>query len=278
MTIGIEVKDETVEVISQEEELSIKSEGTLIKGDDGASAYEVAVANGFEGTETEWLTSLHGKDGKEGQAGYTPQKGIDYFDGKDGQNGSNGKDGTSPIVSVSTITGGHRITITDANGTKTFDVMDGSDGEDGSDGATGSAGSNGSDGVGIQSVKQTTTSTADGGNNIITVTLTNGQSATFTVKNGSTGAAGKNGSDANVTATNIKNALGYIPANASDVIMNAAGTGVDGNVPVFDTDGSLIRDGGVPLSSLAEQGEVTQLSKEVADLKAKLVDGNEVAY
>ena len=41
---------------------------------------------------------------------------------------TNGKDGVSPSISISAITGGHRVTITDANGTKTFDVMDGADG------------------------------------------------------------------------------------------------------------------------------------------------------
>lgn len=30
----------------------------------GKSAYEIAVENGFEGTEEEWLKSLHGEDGK----------------------------------------------------------------------------------------------------------------------------------------------------------------------------------------------------------------------
>lgn len=29
----------------------------------GYSAYEMAVRNGFEGTEQEWLNSLHGRDG-----------------------------------------------------------------------------------------------------------------------------------------------------------------------------------------------------------------------
>ena len=35
------------------------------------------------------------------------------------------KDGVSPTVAIAKITGGHRITITDANGDKIFDVMDG---------------------------------------------------------------------------------------------------------------------------------------------------------
>ena len=30
----------------------------------GLSAYEIAVKNGFEGTESEWLSSLRGQDGK----------------------------------------------------------------------------------------------------------------------------------------------------------------------------------------------------------------------
>lgn len=42
--------------------------------------------------------------------------------------GEDGEDGVSPTVSVTDITGGHRVTITDADGTKTFDVMDGEDG------------------------------------------------------------------------------------------------------------------------------------------------------
>lgn len=41
---------------------------------------------------------------------------------------SGGQDGFSPIVTVTDITGGHRITITDATGNKTFDVMDGTGG------------------------------------------------------------------------------------------------------------------------------------------------------
>lgn len=41
------------------------------------------------------------------------------FDGEDGE------DGVSPTVTVTDIAGGHRVSITDAKGTQTFDVMDG---------------------------------------------------------------------------------------------------------------------------------------------------------
>lgn len=48
-----------------------------------------------------------------------------------GDKGDPGNDGTSPAVTITPITGGHRVTITDAYGTRAFDVMDGADGEDG---------------------------------------------------------------------------------------------------------------------------------------------------
>lgn len=62
-------------------------------------------------------------------------------------------------------------------------------------GPSGAQGNPGKDGVGVASVSQTTVSTVDGGDNVLTVTLTNGTSTKFTVKNGSTGSAGANGND-----------------------------------------------------------------------------------
>jgi len=38
-------------------------------GADGKSAYQIAVANGFSGTESDWLASLKGADGKDGSGG-----------------------------------------------------------------------------------------------------------------------------------------------------------------------------------------------------------------
>ncbi len=49
---------------------------------DGKSAYEIAVDNGFIGTEAEWLDSLKGTNGLNG---------IDGVNGTNGLNGSNGK-------------------------------------------------------------------------------------------------------------------------------------------------------------------------------------------
>lgn len=48
----------------------------LLNNTMGRSAYELAQANGFEGSEEEWLESLKGG---RGAAGKTPVKGEDYF-------------------------------------------------------------------------------------------------------------------------------------------------------------------------------------------------------
>lgn len=63
----------------------------------------------------------------------------------------------------------------------------------GGSGSSGGTGSNGKDGVGILRVEQTTTSTEDGGTNIVTVTKTNGEKSTFQVRNGSKGSKGDKG-------------------------------------------------------------------------------------
>ena len=53
-----------------------------------------------------------------------------------GDKGDTGDDGFSPVVSVSTISGGHSVSVTDAEGTETFNVMDGINGEGVASGGT----------------------------------------------------------------------------------------------------------------------------------------------
>ena len=96
---------------------------------------EITGGNKVEITDAEGTKIFNVMHGTNGVDGYTPVKGVDYFDGSDGTNGSNG---VSPTLSVAEITGGHRVTITDVNGTQSFDVMDGQDGRDGQNGADGS--------------------------------------------------------------------------------------------------------------------------------------------
>ena len=78
-----------------------------------------------------------GKDGQDGAPGRDGQDGAPGRDGQDGAPGRDGQDGFSPSVSVAVITGGHTVSVTDAQGTETFSVMDG---QDGSPGETGPAG------------------------------------------------------------------------------------------------------------------------------------------
>ncbi|MBQ5832924.1 MAG: hypothetical protein IIW43_05540, partial [Selenomonadales bacterium] len=82
-------------------------------GPEGKSAYQIALEHDFVGSEEEWLASLKGEDG---------------VIGKDGEPG---EDGVSPTVEVESISGGHKVTITDATGPKSFNVMNGVNGSGG---------------------------------------------------------------------------------------------------------------------------------------------------
>lgn len=112
-------------------------------------------------------------------------KGATGANGQNGQNGQNGEDGVSPGVSISDITNGHRVTITDAThpSGQVFDVMNGTNGTDGTNGT------NGADGV---SPYVTITNITDGHRvNITDATHPQGQS--FDVMNGEKGDTGDTG-------------------------------------------------------------------------------------
>lgn len=119
--IRFEVTQESIIAeVKKEKPVDMVVQGTALLKIHGKSAYEIALQNGFEGTEEEWLESLRGEPGKDGapgqpgKDGYSPVKGIDYFDGKDG------KDGYTPV--------------------KGIDYFDGNDGQPGKDGADGKDG------------------------------------------------------------------------------------------------------------------------------------------
>jgi hypothetical protein len=56
----------------------------------GKSAYEIAVMNGFDGTEEEWLASLKGEQGERGEKG---EQGIQGERGEKGDKGDRGEKG-----------------------------------------------------------------------------------------------------------------------------------------------------------------------------------------
>ena len=106
----------------------------------------------------------------------------------------------------------------------------GADGKNGVDGKDGTNGVDGSDGVGIKSVSQTTTSTADDGNNVITVTLTNGTKSTFKVQNGSQGSTGATGADGK---TPVKGTDYWTEADKAEMVSDVIAA-----LPVYD--GSVV--------------------------------------
>ena len=120
-------------------------------GDDGVSptvtiteitgGHRVTITdkNHPDGQSFDVLNGVDGTDGKDGTNGIDGKDGKDGKDGVNGTDGKDGADGVSPTISVTEITGGHTVTITDAehpNGIS-FNVMDGTNGQDGQDGADG---------------------------------------------------------------------------------------------------------------------------------------------
>ena len=156
------------------------------KGDDGYSPV-VSVAETAEGhvvtiTDAKGTKQFSVTNGKDG---VVPKIQADDVNGRHrlviGSYGENarqvifwddGEDGISPTVSVEDTAEGHKVSIHDAEGIKEFDVPDG---------------------VGIESVYQSVVSPDDNGNNVITLTLTDGSQTTFKVKNGSKGSKGDKG-------------------------------------------------------------------------------------
>lgn len=126
------------------------------KGTDGKSAYQIAVEQGYQGSESDWLSSLKGDKGNTGAKGNPGQDGADgksayaiavehgYEDseekwllslkgekgdtgerGEKGDTGADGKDGFSPIAAVAKDGSVITITITDKNGTTTVTLTEG---------------------------------------------------------------------------------------------------------------------------------------------------------
>lgn len=150
--------------------------------------------------------------GPEGRQGVQGEPGSD---GQAGKDGDPGQDGFSPTVEVTDITGGHRVTITDATGAKSIDVMDGAAGQNGSPGQDGQDGQDG--------YSPTVSVSAITGGHQVTVTDASG-AKTFNVMDGAEGPAGPQGpagSDATVTVDSTVTAGGTNPVNSAAVIAYA---------------------------------------------------------
>ena len=93
--------------------------------------FDYVVTDGEKGDTGNGIYSIY----KTGTSGKVDTYTILFTDGNTTDftvtNGTDGEDGVSPEVTITTITGGHRVTITDADHPtgQSFDVMDGQDGQ-----------------------------------------------------------------------------------------------------------------------------------------------------
>lgn len=121
----------------------------IIASDDlrGKSAYQIALDNGFEGSEEEWLESLRGEDGQDGKSvtiesvlGTDADGGeniIEFSDGTEviirngrkGTDGKNGKNGVSPEVILNETDDGIQIIVKTESGGSVATVYNGEDGK-----------------------------------------------------------------------------------------------------------------------------------------------------
>ena len=240
------------------------TDGAKITITDATGTTEASVYNGKDGAD-----GAPGKDGADGAPGKDGQ------DGTPGADGAPGKDGTSVTVTnvtESTEDGGENVvTFSDGtivkvrNGSKGSDGAPGADGETGPEGpqgpagADGADGSDGNDGVSVVSVVQTTTSNEDGGTNVITVTLSNGQNFTFDVKNGSKGSTGQNG------APGAEGPQG--PAGNDYVLTSADIANIASQAAAqIDVSGKLDKSGGTMTGKLVAQNNADYAVKQVRNV------------
>ena len=130
---------------------------------------------------------------------------------------------------------------------------------------------NGQGVVGIKSVEQTTTSTVDGGINVITVTKTDGTSSTFTVKNGSkgsTGAPGAAGED------------GYTPVRGTDYWtaddIATIQSYIDEKAAALQS--KSITDSGGHFTTDTVEGALQEIGAELAGINTLLGSGIQISF
>ena len=138
-TISVEVIDECTRII-----ITDKNTTHYIDIPDGASAYDIAVGEGFVGTESEWLESLKGQDGDSGIDGMsayeiacfygfdgTEEEWLDSLNGEPGDTGEPGQDGYSPSISVEETDAGVYVTVTNKDNIEEFEIHHGLEGSQG---------------------------------------------------------------------------------------------------------------------------------------------------
>ena len=120
-------------------------------GADGKSAYQIAVDNGYPGTEQAWLASLKGDKGDTGEPGAAGEKGEPGEKGDTGAAGKDGRDGTDGAAGRDGANGASAYEIAVQHGysgseTAWLESLHGADGAKGDTGATGAKGEKGDKG------------------------------------------------------------------------------------------------------------------------------------
>ncbi len=121
-------------------------------GVDGKSAYEIAVDNGYPGTEQAWLASLKGDKGDTGEPGAAGEKGEPGEKGDTGAAGKDGRDGTDGAAGRDGENGASAYEIAVQHGysgseTAWLESLNGADGAKGDTGAAGAKGEKGDTGA-----------------------------------------------------------------------------------------------------------------------------------
>lgn len=147
-------------------------------GADGASAYNVAVSEGFVGDETAWLASLVGPVGSQGPPGVDGSDGVPGVDGSDGVPGADGASAYEVAVAGGFV-GNEAAWLASLVGADGADGAPGSDGLDGAPGVDGASAydiavSNGF--VGTEAEWVDSMSTVNASTDVDVTGLANGQS------------------------------------------------------------------------------------------------------
>ena len=97
--------------------------GSFANGSNGKSAYEIAVENGYTGTESEWLISLKGSSGAAGSPGPKGDKGDTGDTGSAGEKGDTGASATITVGTTTTGEPGTNASVTNS-GTSNSAIFD----------------------------------------------------------------------------------------------------------------------------------------------------------
>ena len=92
--IRFEVTQESISAeVKKEKPVDMVVQDTVLLKIHGKSAYEIALQNGFDGTEEEWLESLKGEPGAKGEQGDVGPAGPQGPQGVPGEKGEKGDPG-----------------------------------------------------------------------------------------------------------------------------------------------------------------------------------------